>query len=302
MRKFAFMLAVLMILTFKVGPLTRARADVVGRLTQVEGQVDLMKGGQLPANTVKLGDGVQPGDVLRTKSLSKAQITFIDNSTLTISPGSRVSIEAYMFDSAQNKRNVVLQLFRGLAHLVVNKIYKSAEPNFVVKTHTAIMGIRGTEVGIRLHPNCSEFLNFKGRTCVKSNYPEIQGSVCLEDWQGTRVNDHLPPTIHFAVSVEDRRLFLNQMAVGLISRESGGVGTPIGTLGGAGISGGQPGLDTVLGSQGQANVFSGNLNAPVYMPLLVVQPPPTPLEPPIRPPEPPPPLRTRPPEAPPPLR
>jgi hypothetical protein len=99
MRKCVFFLVVLAILAFQMGPLTDAQADAVGRLTQVEGRVDILRGGQLPATPVKVDDGVQTGDVLRTKSLSKAQITFIDNSTLTISPESRVSIEAYMFDS-----------------------------------------------------------------------------------------------------------------------------------------------------------------------------------------------------------
>ena len=101
MRKFAFLWVVFVILALQLGPLTDAQADVVGRLTQVEGRVDLLKGGQLPATPVKVDDGVQPGDVLRTKSLSKAQITFIDNSTLTIAPESRVAIEAYMFDPAR---------------------------------------------------------------------------------------------------------------------------------------------------------------------------------------------------------
>ena len=57
-----------------------AAAEVVGRLTQVEGRVDLLKGGNLPAISVKVGDTVAPGDVIRTKSQSKAQITFIDDS------------------------------------------------------------------------------------------------------------------------------------------------------------------------------------------------------------------------------
>ena len=47
---------------------------------------------------LRLEDGLETGDVIRTKSLSKAQITFIDKSTLTISPESRVAIEAYMVD------------------------------------------------------------------------------------------------------------------------------------------------------------------------------------------------------------
>ena len=173
MRKFVFLWTMLVVLAFQMGPVSHAQADAVGRLTLVEGRVDILRGGQLPATPVKVDDGVQTGDVLRTKSLSKAQITFIDNSTLAIAPESRVGIEAYMFDSGQNKRNVVLQLFQGLAHAVVSKVYKSAEPDFVIKTHTAIMGIRGTEFGIRLHPNSSTILNFTGLLQVGNILSEV---------------------------------------------------------------------------------------------------------------------------------
>ena len=54
MRKCAFFWVVLVILAFQVGLLTDAQADVVGRLTQVEGRVDILKGGQLPATPVKV--------------------------------------------------------------------------------------------------------------------------------------------------------------------------------------------------------------------------------------------------------
>ena len=173
MRKCAFFWVVLVILAFQAGMLTNAQADVVGRLTQVEGRVDILRGGKLPAIPVKLNDGVQVGDVIRTKSMSKAQITFIDNSTLTISPESRVGIEAYMFDSAKNKRNAVVQLFQGLAHVAVSKIFKAAEPDFVVKTQTAIMGVRGTDFGVRIYPNSSDVLNFEGLLQVGNILPEV---------------------------------------------------------------------------------------------------------------------------------
>jgi hypothetical protein len=232
MRKCAFFLVVLAILAFQMGPLTDAQADAVGRLTQVEGRVDILRGGQLPATPVKVDDGVQTGDVLRTKSLSKAQITFIDNSTLTISPESRVSIEAYMFDSAQNKRNAVIQLFQGLAHVVVSKVYQSAEPDFAVKTQTAIMGVRGTDFGVRLHPNSSEILNFEGRLQVGNIFPEVSqllrrafkvaysfGSgagggnqwIFLNNMQGTTVARGLPPTLPYGLTSQDRDMFMGQL-------------------------------------------------------------------------------------------
>ena len=123
-------------------------AEVVGHLTQIQGRVELLKGGKLPAAEAKAQDGVEPGDVLRTKSFSRAQIAFLDNTTVTISPESRIAIEEYRFDPGKGKRSAVLQLFQGLAHFVVSQVYKVQEPDFIVKTHTAAMGVRGTDVGI----------------------------------------------------------------------------------------------------------------------------------------------------------
>jgi hypothetical protein len=317
MRKFTFLWTILLVLAFQVGPLTHAQADVVGRLTQVEGRVDLLKGGQLPANPVKAGDGVQPGDVLRTKCLSRAQITFIDDSTLTISPESRVAIETYMFDSAKQKRSAVLQLFQGLAHVVVSKVYEVVEPDFVIKTHTAIMGVRGTEFGIRLQPNSSTILNLEGALQVSNIFPEVgqlfqrafkvafsfgpgpggnQHSVLLHKLQGTTVDRGLPPTIAFSITKEDWKGFMLQMVSGPnVCRRGdgitggtyqtgggeGGGGTATGTLGGYA---GQQIPGSALGTQGPVNL----IQIPVYTPAsvapqqLVAPPPPPPPTPPTR--------------------
>ncbi|MFI5331709.1 MAG: FecR domain-containing protein [Desulfobaccales bacterium] len=225
-----------MILASQVGSLTAAQGDMAGRLTMVEGQVDLLRGGQLPAIPVKVDDGVQSGDVLRTKSLSKAMVTFIDNSTLTISPESRVAIEEYMFNPAQEKRNAVIQLFQGLAYVVVHKVFKPADPDFVVKTHTAIMGIRGTEFGIRLSPNSSTIMDFEGVIQVANIFPEVaqvfrrafkiayawggntQVGVLLQAMQGTTVDRGMTPTLPFAITPQDRQSFMNQLSIGLSSR------------------------------------------------------------------------------------
>ena len=135
--------------------------------------MDFLKGGKLPASAAKLDDSVEVGDVLRTKSLSKAQITFMDNTVITISPESRIAIEEYMFDPGKGKRSAVLQLFQGLAHVVVSKLFKASEPDFVVKTQTAVMGVRGTDVGLRIHPNNTTILNFEGHTEVGNIFPEV---------------------------------------------------------------------------------------------------------------------------------
>ena len=243
MKKLTFLWVVLAVMASQVGSLTAAQTDMAGRLTLVEGQVELLRGGQLPATPVKVNDGVQPGDVLRTKSLSKAQITFIDNSTLTISPESRVALEEYMFNPAQKKRNAVIQLFQGLAYVVVHKVFQASEPDFVVKTHTAIMGIRGTEFGIRLSPNSSTIMDFQGVVQVGNTFPEVgqlfrrafkiayswggdaQKWVFLQTMQGTTVDRGMYPTMPFTITPQDQRTFMNQLSTGLISRR--GAGSPM---------------------------------------------------------------------------
>jgi len=218
--------AMLLLIT---GLVATAPAEVVGRITQVEGRVDLLKGGQLPANPVKLEDPVALGDVLRSKSLSKANITFVDSTVITISPESRIAIEEYMFDPAKGKRNAVLQLFQGMALAVVSKIYKTEQPDFVIKTHTAIMGVRGTQVGIRLTPNDSTFLNFEGLTRVASIFPEISGDlfrkaakvafsfdkgyVDLGNMQMCTVTSGSTPTVARSFTNEDWQIFLRGLVV-----------------------------------------------------------------------------------------
>jgi hypothetical protein len=238
MRKCVFFWMVIVILAFQVGPLTQAQADAVGRITQVEGQVDILKGGKLPANPVKLQDAVESGDVLRTKSLSKAQITFIDNSIITLSPESRLAIDEYQFKPEQQQRNAVMNLFQGMAHVVVNKLFKADQPDFVIKTQTAVTGVRGTDFGVRVQPNASTILNFQGVTQVANIFPEVSqlsrrafkvafafgppgspGSVWLKDMQGTTVARGLPPTLPFALSLEDRKQFMHQLSYGVTLRK-----------------------------------------------------------------------------------
>ena len=252
-------------------------AKVVGRLTLVEGRVDLLKGGKLPATPVKVGDRVDAGDVLRSKSLSRAQITFIDNSIINISPGSRLAIEDYRFEPDQGKRWAVLKIFMGLAHVVVNKIFKVEEPDFIVKTHTAVTGVRGTDFGVRLSPNSSTILNFEGKTRVGNIFPEVLtweqraqkiafqppgggsffvpgGYVDLKGMQGTTVQSNLPPTLPFALTPLDRQQFMNQVATGLPS-QPGGTGDGVGTVAG-GTRGGASG--GTVGCGGQPGAGAGS--------------------------------------------
>jgi len=156
-----------------------AQAAPVGRFTKVEGQVDLLKGGKLPAVAAKVQDPVEPGDVIRTKSKSRAQVQFVDDTILTLAPESRVAVADYLYDGARGQRRALLQVFRGLVHTVVKQVLKLQEPDFIMQTQTAVIGVRGTEwYGLNL-PNCSYVYNIHGLLELSSSNRQIVGDFPL---------------------------------------------------------------------------------------------------------------------------
>jgi hypothetical protein len=227
-------------------------AAVVGKLTQVQGRVDVLRGGKLPAITVKVGDSVESGDVLRCKALSKAQITFMDNSIVTLSPESRFAINDYTFEPSKHQRHAVLQLFKGLAYVVVNKLYKVEQPDFIVKTQTAITGVRGTELSVDTTANNTTISVFDGKVLVANIFSEVGispqvtekpgvppaatrlgkpagppatlfspgRSVEVGSMEATVVERDRTPTLPYAITDQDRQLIMQRLDVKSSSQQS----------------------------------------------------------------------------------
>lgn len=116
---------------------------VVGRYLQVQGQVEVLRAGKTTAS-VKVGDGVEPWDVIRTRSGSRVQVRFEDDSLVTVAPGSSIVIQEFLSDAPRGERRAMLQVSRGLAFFAINRNLNAAQPDFIVKTHTAMLGVRDT--------------------------------------------------------------------------------------------------------------------------------------------------------------
>jgi hypothetical protein len=136
MRQKIRLLVLILTLAALVLPVT-SHAAVVGRFTMVKGQVDLLKQGKIPAIAAKYQDGVEIGDVIRTKSKAKAQLTMVDDSVITLAPESRLAISDYQYNPARGERRAVVRSIMGLVHTVVKRIIKTEQPNFIMETHTA---------------------------------------------------------------------------------------------------------------------------------------------------------------------
>jgi hypothetical protein len=103
------------------------------------------------AQTVKrLGDAVVFQEVLETIEGSGALIRFIDQSTLALGAKSKVVIDAFVFDPAKSEGNALLRISVGTLRFVTGEMPKGKT---VIKTPTATLVLRGTDVTVHVHPD-----------------------------------------------------------------------------------------------------------------------------------------------------
>lgn len=120
-------------------------SETAGTITQVAGRADILKAGAAAAAPVNVGDTVSVGDILRTKSDGRVEITFVDNSVMAVGPKSRLGIDEYLFKPDDGRREASLKLYRGKTGFKVpNPVYPASGSKFEMKTRTAVAGVRGT--------------------------------------------------------------------------------------------------------------------------------------------------------------
>lgn len=100
-------------------------------------------GSQRPAQK---GVELYPGDAVVTAASSNVQIRMTDDTLLWVHPNSRLKIDQYTYTKKGDaKDNIALQLVQGAARTATGLIAKANNANFMLRTATATIGIRGTD-------------------------------------------------------------------------------------------------------------------------------------------------------------
>lgn len=140
---------VVVIIFFLFVPLTSV-AVPIGKVTRVEGKVDVLKAGKQTVTKVAQDDDVNVGDIFRTKTASRAEITFFNKNVLRIDPATRVEINHYSTEG--DKISQTMKLQRGKVQAIsgkefIRKISSAVEGNKLeVHTPNAVAGIRGSHM------------------------------------------------------------------------------------------------------------------------------------------------------------
>jgi hypothetical protein len=99
-----------------------------------------------------LGMELQNHDKIKTSDNSKAQITFEDNTVITIGKNSLFEIDDYLYNST-NESHANFNVISGTIRIMSGKIGKVAPERFKVITKTATIGIRGTNFTVNVEDN-----------------------------------------------------------------------------------------------------------------------------------------------------
>lgn len=127
-------------------PLAAFAADgpaPVGFVDKVENEANIVSGDGGAAAII--GTPVHMKDELRTGAEGRLQITFRDNTVLTLGEKASVVIDRYVYDPDRDVGETVLQSTKGAFRFASGRIKGLKQSNIAVSTPVADIGVRGTE-------------------------------------------------------------------------------------------------------------------------------------------------------------
>jgi ferric-dicitrate binding protein FerR (iron transport regulator) len=164
----------------------------VGKVVALRGKATIERQGTLLDAAIK--SPIEASDGFRTGPASRAKLLFIDDSVLTLSENTRMSIKEFIHQKGKGGSSV-FNLIDGKMRTVVGKT------KFEVHTPTAVAAARGTviyfEVGRLDNQDYSRILCLEGTVDVRSSSPNIRGEVTLTPGKMVVVtaNRPVPPPV-----------------------------------------------------------------------------------------------------------
>lgn len=129
--------------------------DPAGSVRSVSGEATLARGGAAPV-ALKPGDRIFEKDVLSTGKAASLGLVMRDNSTLSLGPTFKLTVERYMFAPEKGAMASVLRLSKGSAACVTGEMARLSPESTKVLTPTYTIGIRGTHFLVNVEEGAEE--------------------------------------------------------------------------------------------------------------------------------------------------
>lgn len=126
----------------------------VATIKNVSGDVLIERGNELI--TAFQGFLIQEKDILITGKDASTGLIFKDNSVLSMGPESRLEIQNFAFEPAQEKLSFVANMMQGTLTYLSGLITKLKPESVEFRTPSATIGIRGTHIAIEVEGEYSQ--------------------------------------------------------------------------------------------------------------------------------------------------
>ena len=115
----------------------------IGQIKTSKGSVTVERAAQTLSGAV--GTRLQTSDVISTGADGAVGITMSDDSLLSAGPNSTLSLDRFAFDSTTRQGEFETSLRKGSLAVISGRIAKQSPDAMMVRTPSAILGVRGTE-------------------------------------------------------------------------------------------------------------------------------------------------------------
>lgn len=187
------------IITFLLFSFTLS-AKEIGRVTKMRGEIYRTNVDQEVIRApLSLGGKIHEGDILESENGSFAKLLMADDTIFSIGPATKFAFEEFKMKT-KNDRVATYNLIKGKLRSVFTK--KSPKKSLHIKTPSAAMGIRGTEI-------VSDVYKYKGK--VKTDIALLHGKLEVMTKEGRKFD--LNPSDMFEAEEDGKRLGAKDRAV-----------------------------------------------------------------------------------------
>jgi hypothetical protein len=119
-----------------------AAQEAIGAVSRIQGEANGTRGGATRA--LGLNAPVFLDEIVSTGEAARLEVTFTDNTRVTIGEKAKLTLDTYVFDPAAGSGTIKFGVV-GALRFLSGKVTKLASSDVSVTTAAATLGIRGTE-------------------------------------------------------------------------------------------------------------------------------------------------------------
>lgn len=120
----------------------------IGVSAIVVSRVDALGGSR--DRQLQVGDRVFQNERIQTASDGRAQILFLDETSITVGPNSSVVLDTFVYDPDRGRHSVLIEATQGVLRFVSGS---GDSRSFQIRTPVATVGVRGTVLDILVAPD-----------------------------------------------------------------------------------------------------------------------------------------------------